>query len=130
MQKPMQPQEIEVFYIMPAIRRELTIAMKELGYTQKKIAQLLGVTEPAISQYLSKKRAVNIEFSEELKEKVKEAAKNITDHFSLVEQMQHLMRLAHDERTKCGVCHKVTGTPHDCGVCYEGKEHGTKKTEV
>ncbi|MFH1405899.1 MAG: hypothetical protein ABIG52_01635 [Nanoarchaeota archaeon] len=51
------PQEIEVWYILPAIRKELVLALKEKGHTQKEIASFLNVTEPAISQYTKEKRA-------------------------------------------------------------------------
>ena len=64
----MMPQEVEVWYVLPAIRRELARVMKtktvqrvgengkkkEHKITQKEIAQILGVTEPAITQYLLK----------------------------------------------------------------------------
>ena len=55
--KLLHPQEIEVLYILPAIRRELTIEMKKIGLEQKKIAEYLCVTEAAVSQYLNSKRA-------------------------------------------------------------------------
>ncbi len=64
------PQEVEVWYILPAIRRELAKVMKtkvvqradedgkmkDHRITQKEIARMLGVTEPAITQYLLKKK--------------------------------------------------------------------------
>ncbi|TFG99985.1 hypothetical protein E4H12_00615 [Candidatus Thorarchaeota archaeon] len=64
----MMPQEVEVWYVLPAIRRELAKVMKtkavprvgedskqkEHKITQKEIAKMLGVTEPAITQYLLK----------------------------------------------------------------------------
>ena len=66
----MMPQEVEVWYVLPAIRRELAKVMKtktvprvgednkqkEHKITQKEIAKMLGVTEPAITQYLLTKR--------------------------------------------------------------------------
>ena len=45
------PQEVEVWYVIPSIRRELALAMIEKGRTQKSIAKMLGVTEPAVTQY-------------------------------------------------------------------------------
>ena len=48
--KLIQPQEVEVLYILPAIRRELAKEMKKQGLEQKKIAGLLFVTEAAVSQ--------------------------------------------------------------------------------
>ena len=64
------PQEVEVWYVLPAIRRELAKVMKtkvvprtnedgekqDHKITQKEIARMLGVTEPAITQYLLKKK--------------------------------------------------------------------------
>jgi predicted transcriptional regulator len=66
----MMPQEVEVWYVLPAIRRELAKVMKtkfvqradddgemrEHKITQKEIARMLGVTEPAITQYLLRKK--------------------------------------------------------------------------
>lgn len=66
----MMPQEVEVWYVLPAIRRELARIMKtktiqradedgdtkEHKITQKEIARMLGVTEPAITQYLLRKK--------------------------------------------------------------------------
>ncbi|MCK5266382.1 MAG: hypothetical protein KAR03_12305 [Candidatus Thorarchaeota archaeon] len=66
----MMPQEVEVWYVLPALRRELAKMMKtktvprvgedgkkkEHKITQKEIAKMLGVTEPAITQYLLKKK--------------------------------------------------------------------------
>jgi predicted transcriptional regulator len=59
-----------VWYVLPAIRRELAKVMKtkvvvrtnddgekaDHKITQKEIARMLGVTEPAITQYLLKKK--------------------------------------------------------------------------
>jgi predicted transcriptional regulator len=68
----MMPQEVEVWYVLPAIRRELARIMKtkevprvgedgkakQHKITQKEIAKMLGVTEPAITQYLLKKKGM------------------------------------------------------------------------
>ncbi len=59
------PQELEVRYIIPAIRRELACCLTEHeGYTYEKVGQLLGITKAAISQYIKKKRAAKIELHE------------------------------------------------------------------
>ena len=51
------PQEIEVWYVLPAIRKELVVTLKEKNLTQKKIAEFLNITEAAVSQYIKQKRA-------------------------------------------------------------------------
>ena len=40
------PQEIEVWYLIPALRKELArIFIKDYGLAQKKAAELLGISE-------------------------------------------------------------------------------------
>ncbi|MHA2188294.1 MAG: transcriptional regulator, partial [Candidatus Thorarchaeota archaeon] len=51
----LMPQEVEVWYVLPAIRRELTRTMIDKGRPQKDIAKMLGVTETAVTQYKLKK---------------------------------------------------------------------------
>ena len=52
------PQEIEVWYLLPALRKELTtIFIDNHQMKQKEAAKLLGLTEAAISQYRKDKRA-------------------------------------------------------------------------
>lgn len=50
-----------------AIKAKLAKALKKKGKSQKEIAEMLGVTEAAVSQYLSGKRAK----AAKLKEKTK-----------------------------------------------------------
>jgi len=51
------PCEEAVWYILPIIRKEFTKSLiKDHGLTQRKAAEKLGITEAAISQYISKKR--------------------------------------------------------------------------
>lgn len=115
----LQPQEIEVFYLLPAIRRELSIVMKALGKTQKEIAQLLGVTEPAISQYLSAKRANGVKFPKKLRAEIRRAAGKISDEQSLYKQMQRLLSLCRKARLVCQV-HELLGlSPKNCTACFK-----------
>jgi predicted transcriptional regulator len=53
----MLPCEKAAKYKVPAIKARLAKNLKTKGYTQKQIADFLDVTEAAISQYLSGKRA-------------------------------------------------------------------------
>ena len=52
------PCEIAANKIVPAIKAKLARKLKKNGMKQKEIAKLLGVTNAAVSQYLSGKRAV------------------------------------------------------------------------
>jgi predicted transcriptional regulator len=47
----LMPQELEVWYVLPSLRREMARLMIKKGIPQKDIAGILGVTEPAVTQY-------------------------------------------------------------------------------
>jgi predicted transcriptional regulator len=72
------PQELEVWYLIPAIRKELAkIFVKEYKLNQKQVSKILGVTESAVSQYLKSKRANELKFSKTELDKVKKTAEKI-----------------------------------------------------
>ncbi|MEM5814382.1 MAG: hypothetical protein QXD77_01035 [Candidatus Aenigmatarchaeota archaeon] len=57
------PQEIEVWYVLPAIRRDMCKELIKQGLTQKRVAVLFGLTEAAVSQYINNKRAGKVKFN-------------------------------------------------------------------
>ncbi|MBI2045075.1 helix-turn-helix domain-containing protein [Candidatus Pacearchaeota archaeon] len=62
--KKIMPQEIEVWYLLPALRREIAKTLiNKNRLSQKEAAKVLGITEPAISQYLNSKRGKEMIFS-------------------------------------------------------------------
>ena len=66
------PQEIEVLFILPALRRELSKELiKTYGITYEKTGKLLGITKAAVSQYISHKRAAKIRLHPKALERVK-----------------------------------------------------------
>ncbi len=72
--------------IVPSIRRELAyILYKKYGLSQSKIAELLGITQAAVSQYLRGARGKKYltpksrELIEELAKMLVEGKKNLSD---------------------------------------------------
>lgn len=118
MVKFLQPQEVEVFYIIPAIRRELATSMKEMGYKQKEIAKKLFTTEPSISHYLKAKRATEVQFDKETKEMIRGSVKKIDDYKSLTEILQKILRKMNKAGTKCCICRKKISLEENCKVCF------------
>jgi predicted transcriptional regulator len=114
----LQPQEVEVFYILPAIRKAFSTALKAQGKSQKEIARLLGVTEAAVSQYLHDKRA-HVQFPKELRDAVEEAAKKITSTQSMIEQTQLLLAKAWKDRLVCKLHAQLSAVPKRCEVCFK-----------
>ncbi len=123
---PKSPQEVEVLYILPAIRRDLSLNLKGLGLEQKAIAKLLNVSEPAISQYMSSKRASQVRFPKKIQDEIKKVAERImhgkdeNGQLPMLEETQHLVRLSLLERTTCGICQvQVAGVPVGCTACFK-----------
>ena len=48
--------EIIVQYVLPVIRAEMALRMKDEGISQAQIARILGVTPAAVTQYVKSKR--------------------------------------------------------------------------
>lgn len=102
------PQEIEVWYIIPAIRKELArLLTKKHELSYEKAGIILGVSKAAVSQYLSNKRANKIKLSSEIKKEVAKSAKIIADNSRLaMSEMQRILKIMKDSRCSCNVCKK------------------------
>ena len=113
------PQEIEVWYIIPAVRRELAkVLITKYGLKQNKVAELLGTTEPAISQYIHRKRARNLKFSREMIRNIEQSAKVIVkDNKKVVGEIMKLIMLSKKCGVSCDICKKYNkGVLHICSA--------------
>ena len=102
------PQEIEVWYIIPAVRKELAMLLTgkyELSY--EKAGIILGISKAAISQYLSNKRANKIKLDSNTKKEITQSAKIIIKNPKLaVSEVQRILKFMKDNRCSCNVCKK------------------------
>jgi predicted transcriptional regulator len=73
------PCEQAVWDVLPSIRAAIAEELVKRGIAQKDISKLLGITPPAVSQYVSKKRGYNIEFGEEIKESISRLADELLE---------------------------------------------------
>ncbi|MDO8467369.1 MAG: transcriptional regulator [Nanoarchaeota archaeon] len=119
--RKIMPQEIEVWYLLPSLRKEIArVFIKDYNMKQKEVADILGVTEAAVSQYLSSKRAVELKFPKEELEQIKIAADKIVKNKS--EAMEHLSSLSKkfmgNSKTICDLHRKYdTSVSHKCAIC-------------
>ncbi len=102
------PQEIEVWYIIPAIRKELArLLTKEYNLSYEKAGTILGISKAAISQYLSNKRANKIKLSEEVKKEVKKSGEIISkDSHLAIQEVQRILKFMKEKKCSCDVCKK------------------------
>lgn len=111
------PQEIDVWYILPAIRRELAISLKKEGMKQKDIAIRLRVTNAAISQYLSNKRASEIKFSDKIKKEIKLAAKRVICGGNAIKEIFDIDEIIKKYHTICPMCiNNPINKNHKCEI--------------
>lgn len=71
------PCELIVWYVLPSIRRDLAIKLKEKGMAQKDIAEKLGVTAAAVSQYVKSRRGSSEIQSREMERQIDALANEI-----------------------------------------------------
>ncbi|MFT4326519.1 MAG: transcriptional regulator [Candidatus Woesearchaeota archaeon] len=118
----LMPQEIEVRYLLPAIRRELT---QELIFNhnlkQREVAQILGVTESAISQYVSDKRGSELQFNAKEKKIIKTFAQKIAvDQGNSLRYMFNVSQVLRGSKSMCDLHREIDGSiPKKCDICKE-----------
>ncbi len=130
-QMAMLPQEIEVWYVLPALRCQMAKSFLEQGFSQKQTAKTLGVTEAAVSQYVHAKRAQNVEFGDGFKAKIKAACLGVSGgKQTAYEAVQYLVRDFKESKQLCNLHHSLEGVPKDCDICLtpdQMKYHDTDK---
>ena len=116
------PQEIEVWYLVPALRREFArIFVEKHKLSQKKVAEILGVTEAAISQYLKSKRASQVSFSKKDQKKINDSSEEI------IKKPENFMRILYnlcivlrENKVVCDIHKNHDKTiPKNCDVCFQ-----------
>jgi uncharacterized protein len=114
------PQEIDVWYILPAVRREIALALVKKGLKQNEIARKLGMTEAAVSQYVKKKRAKAIELPMAIRKEITKAAENLANdqdcHRYEIQSLLDRIRLS---GFLCKVHRKYDKVPGCCNVCLQ-----------
>jgi uncharacterized protein len=116
------PQEIEVWYVLPALRRELAkLFISRYHLSQKEAATILGLTESAISQYIKSKRAHELSFSEEDLKYIEKTAQTIIEDKKNAQRYFYALTLSlRGSKTMCELHKKMDSTiPHDCKICAE-----------
>lgn len=113
--------EVEVWYALPAIRRNLAVSLKKQGLSQRSIADRLGLAESAVSQYLSGKRGGS-ELPENLDAEFSAAAERIAagDRDVMVKEVLRLSELLKSTRVICDVHRQHDADlPAKCTRCFD-----------
>src|SRR3989344_448273 len=112
-------QELEVWYIIPAIRKEIAMAMIDNGIRQVEVAKRLGVTKSAVNQYFKDKRGNDVQLTPKVKDSIKSYVNSINDPKDSVRAIQSLLNLAREEKIACSVHKNIDKSFDNCNLCFE-----------
>ena len=119
------PQEIEVWYVLPLIRRKIALKMVEKGLQQKEVARIMGITPAAVCQYKTEKRAKEDFFDDEMNKELEVAVKNIIkNNNALAEEIIKLNNSAKSKGIVCKIYKEkcaLKGMKGDCIYCKNKK---------
>jgi predicted transcriptional regulator len=73
------PCEIAVWQILPTIRSEVAKELRRLGLSQMRISECLGITQPAVSQYVTSKRGTQIAVSDDARTLIQSLADDVAN---------------------------------------------------
>jgi len=115
------PQEIETYYLLPAIRREFVLCMLKEGLAQRQIAEKLGITEAAVSQYMKGRRAGKIKFEDKIEAEIKNSVSRILgSKTTVLEEMRLICGICKKEMVLCRIHMAECAVPDNCRICLEG----------
>ena len=127
LQSLIQPQDIEVFYIMPTLRKELALELKRSGLNQNKIADLLHIKKSTVSQYINNKRGSKVSFSNNIKKEISSSAHEIHDTLTLIRETQKILRSIRHSGELCRIHKQLSDIPGECNPelvnCFGGEEN-------
>lgn len=97
------PCEVIVWDVLPSIRAAIAEELVKKGISQKEVSRMLGITPPAVSQYVSKKRGYNIQFSDEVRAAIEKLADDLIANQvdNLIERICEICKSLRDEDTAC-----------------------------
>ncbi len=97
------PCEEIVWDVLPSIRAAIAEELIKRGISQKDVSKMLGITPPAVSQYVSKKRGYNIEFREDIREAIGRLAEDLIEEKveDLVKRICEICRMLQEDESAC-----------------------------
>ena len=133
--KGKHPLEIEFWFVLPAVRRELALRLYKNKLKQRDIAKIVGMTEAAVSQYIKGNRGRlvikdndtehDIEIPDWLCKEIDESAKIIMENQLepvFIKETNRIMQIIRSRPREflCNVHESLGENVDDCEVCFTG----------
>ena len=116
------PFEIAYRYLLPSIRRTLALKLWEQGYSERSIAEMLGVSVPAVSRYIRARRGAILDVESLIGDAIDEALAELLeggDSYKVEVLVHRLSALILSTRKFCPY-HKLIDPsvdPAKCNIC-------------
>lgn len=117
------PCEFIVWQVLPRIRAQLTKELHQKGLAGKEIAARLGISQGAVSQYLSDKRGKGgNQLGDRVKRELQALAEEIVDGEgeNLTPRVCKVCDIVKQDGTLCRLHRSKEETPTDCDICFPG----------
>ncbi len=114
------PQELEIWYVIPAIRRSLVVILHKKGMKQKEISKILDISKAAVSQYLKEKRATWFSFNNQIEAEIRKSADAIiNDNATLMKEIQRICSLVKKSKMLCDFHKNRCKILDKCDICLK-----------
>lgn len=117
MKKIIMPQELEVWYLLPAIRKEFAKEMIKEGLSQREVAEKLCLTEAAVSQYIKGKRGSDVEIGGAIRKDIKKSVKKILKGDCVIGEIQCICNKCKKKMILCRIHKKHGNVSGECKIC-------------
>jgi len=115
------PCELMVLHVLPRIRALVAEELVNVrGVSQVRVARILGITQPAVSQYLRKARSKSIKALEDdpvISRELSRIAKTAADGGDISTKMCGLCRKLRKSMALCSLHKSVATVPRSCSFC-------------
>jgi hypothetical protein len=95
--------------------------MAEFGCTQQQVADILGLSRAAVSQYVSEKRGADVGFSEETTDQIRLFAAELLDELTPEEKVKKMCEVCKHVQ-KSGWLYKNAPGAGYCVLCNEEED--------
>ncbi len=112
------PQELEVWYVMPALRKAFADMMLKKGLNQKEIAKKLSLGKSAVSQYIKSQRGTELKFDNKMLKIIEKSVDSVLRNKSTVrEELVSLCSIIRKEGILCCFHKSMDKKLKQCEIC-------------
>jgi predicted transcriptional regulator len=109
------------------MRSELTKELLNLGMKQKQVSELLDISQPPISHYISDKRGHELKFEPEIHDMIRDFAQDLANgkagQRDIISKMCEICKKIKSEEVICQLHKEKDKIPLNCTACMGSQSH-------